>query len=373
MSPVSNPENQPQRITTTQPKPRQGGDTIAQLLVQQGMITADQLHYAKRVQAKLISNRALIDVLKALRQLTNTQLNEALKKQRLNIRIGDLLVELGQLRQEDLDAALAIQKESSGNRKLGDVLVEYDFIDEHHLIEILATKLSYPFVLPDFAEIDRQLLQKVPMKVFNQHCFVPISNAVKRTKFAFADPLDLEDREAADRIFGRMIAPAIAPRQTIREAIELYRRGAQRGETSEADDSTVIGIVNALFDDAMLQGISDIHIEPMKDRLRVRFRRDGVLGIHKEYNLDLAPAITTRLKVMAEADIAERRRHQDGRILYESAATGVALDLRVSFYITVHGEKVVLRLMNKKGELLAIEDIGMAPRMLQQFRDDALE
>jgi type IV pilus assembly protein PilB len=76
---------------------------------------------------------------------------------------------------------------------------------------------------------------------------------------------------------------------------------------------------------------------------------------------------------MAEADIAERRRHQDGRIYYESAASGLALDLRVSFYITVHGEKIVLRLMNKKGELLAIEDIGMAPRMLQQFKDEALQ
>jgi type IV pilus assembly protein PilB len=89
-------------------------------------------------------------------------------------------------------------------------------------------------------------------------------------------------------------------------------------------------------------------------------------------NLELAAPVATRLKVMAEADIAERRRHQDGRILYESAATGMTLDLRVSFYITVHGEKVVLRLMNKKGELLDIDDIGMAPRMLHQFRDDAL-
>jgi type IV pilus assembly protein PilB len=123
----------------------------------------------------------------------------------------------------------------------------------------------------------------------------------------------------------------------------------------------------------MQQGVSDIHLEPMKDRLRVRFRRDGVLVVHREFSLELAAPITTRLKVMAEADIAERRRHQDGRILYESPTSGLTLDLRVSFYITVHGEKIALRLMNKKGELLAIEDIGMAPRMLQQFRGEALQ
>jgi type IV pilus assembly protein PilB len=140
----------------------------------------------------------------------------------------------------------------------------------------------------------------------------------------------------------------------------------------EADDTTVVGLVNSLFDEALLQGGSDIHLEPLKDSLRVRFRRDGVLAVQRELNLDLAAPVTTRIKVMAAADIAERRRHQDGRILYESLATGRTLDLRVSFYITIHGESIVLRLMNKPGELLAVEDIGMAARMLQQFRDEAL-
>ena len=349
----------------------QGGDVIACLLVEQGLITEAQLVYAKRIKAKLITDRSLIEILKVLRLLTDQQLTQVLKKQRLAIRIGDLLVELGHIRQSDLDAALAIQAENK-QQKIGDILVEYGFIDEHRLMEILASKLGYPFVEPVFAQIDRELLAQVPIKVFAQHSFVPVVRAGGRVTIAFADPLDLEDHEAADRIFGRMIEPAIGPRQAIREVIELYRRGAQRGVIEEADDSTIIGIVNSLFDDAMQQGVSDIHIEPMKDRLRIRFRRDGVLGVHKELNLDIAGAVATRLKVMAEADIAERRRHQDGRILYESAATGMSLDLRVSFYITVYGEKVVLRLMNKKGELLDIDDIGMAPRMLQQFRDDAL-
>lgn len=348
-----------------------GGEAIARLLVAQGLISEAQLLYVKRVQSKLISDRSLVEILKELRLLTNQQLNEVLKRQRLNIRIGDLLVELGQIRQSELDAALAIQAENK-QQKLGDILVEYGFIDEHRLMEILASKLGYPFVNPVFADIDRELLAQVPPKMFAQHSFVPVSRAEGRVMIAFADPLDLEDHEAADRIFGRQILPAIGPRQAIREVIELYRRGAQRGAIKEADDSTIIGIVNSLFDDAMQQGVSDIHIEPMKNRLRVRFRRDGVLGVHKEMNLDLAAPVATRLKVMAEADIAERRRHQDGRILYESPATGLSLDLRVSFYITVHGEKIVLRLMNKKGELLDIDDIGMAPRMLQQFRDDCL-
>lgn len=347
------------------------GATIAQLLVERELITGDQLVYAKRVQSKLVSEKSLVEVLKALRLLTNEQLTGVLKQQRLTVRIGDLLVELGHIRRGELEAALAIQLENR-HQQLGDILVEYGFIDEHRLMEILASKLGYPFVEPVFAEIDRELLAQVPMKMYAQNLFVPIVRQEDRVIVAFADPLDLEDLEAADRIFGRRILPAIATRQSIREVIELYRRGLHRSVVSEADESTIIGIVNSLFDDAMLQSASDIHIEPMRDRLRVRFRRDGVLCVHKEMPLDLAPPIATRLKVMAEADIAERRRHQDGRILYESAATGRTLDLRVSFYITVHGEKIVLRLMNKKGELLDIDDIGMAPRLLQKFRDEAL-
>jgi type IV pilus assembly protein PilB len=347
------------------------GDTIARLLVEQGLITPAKLIYAKRIKAKLVSDRSLVEIFKELGLLTNQKLNEVLKQQRLNIRIGDLLVELGFIQQGDLDAALAIQAENR-QQKIGDILVEYGFIDEHRLMEILASKLGYPFVEPVFAEIDRELLAQVPAKMFAQHAFVPVARIDGRAIIAFVDPLDLEDLEAVDRVFGRQILPAIGTRQAIREVIELYRRGAQRSEAEVADDSTIIGIVNSLLDDAMQQGVSDIHVEPMKDRLRVRFRRDGVLGVHKEMSLDLAAPIATRMKVMAEADIAERRRHQDGRILYESAATGMTLDLRVSFYITVHGEKIVLRLMNKKGELLDIDDIGMAPRMLHQFRDEGL-
>ena len=281
-------------------------------------------------------------------------------------------MELGHLRQNDLEAALTIQHDAGEKKKLGDILVEYAFIDEHRLIEILATKLGYPFVDPDFAKIDRELLRQVPMKMFSQHSFVPIERQEHRVLVAFADPLDLEDREAADRIFGRLILPAIAPRQAIRETVALFRRGAQRVRSARPTTPRSSASSTACSMMPCCEGVSDIHIEPMKDRLRVRFRRDGVLVVHQELNLDLAPPITTRIKVMAEADIAERRRHQDGRILYESPTTGNTLDLRVSFYVTVHGEKIVLRLMNKQGELLAIDEIGMAPRMLRQFRDDAL-
>lgn len=347
-------------------------DAIARLLVRHNLISENQFIYAKRVQEKLVSARSLIEVLKELELLTDEVLVKLLKEQPVKIPIGEMLVELGHLRHDDLEAALAIQKQGRTRRKLGDILVKYAFIEEHRLIQILASQLGFPFVIPEFSKIDRELLKQVPLKVYAQHDFVPVATENGRILVAFADPLDLEDREAADRIFSRLVEPAIGPRQAIREASDLFRRGLRRGEEAEADDSTVIGIVNSILDDAMQEQASDIHIEPMKNRLRVRFRRDGVLATYRELSLDLAAPLVTRLKVMAKADIAERRRHQDGRIFYENSLSGDPLDLRVSFYITVHGEKVVLRLMNKKGELLAIEEIGMAPRMLRQFKEDAL-
>ncbi len=365
----------PPAVSGTVPAPLtcpSGNDTIARLLVRRGVISDAQLVYAKRVRAKLVSDRSLVEILRELRLLADSQLGDVLRQESLPLRLGDLLVELGGIRQAELDAALALQHEAGGQRKLGDILIESGCIDEQQLIEVLAGKLGYPFVVPRLADIDRELLLKVPPKIFAQNSFVPIGRHAEQILVAFADPLDADSRETAGRIFGRRVLPAIAPRLAIRETIELHRRRIQRAPSPPVDDSTVIGVVNGLLDDAMDQGASDIHIEPLKNRLRVRFRRDGVLAVHKEFTLDLAAPVTTRLKVMAAADIAERRRHQEGRILYSSPATGLALDLRVSFYITVHGEKIVLRLMNKKGELLTIEDIGMAPRMLQHFRDEAL-
>ena len=355
------------------PSLQAGRDTVARLLARRGLISLEQLTYARRVQAKLVSARPLVEIFKELRLLSNADLDAALKEEPLGIRLGDLLVELGHIRPAELETALARQQESGVRRKLGDILVEHGFIDEPQLVEILASQLGFPFVVPQYQLIDRDLLRQMPPKLFSRNCFLPVEKQVGKIVVAFADPLDREDREVAERIFGRQLLPAIASRQALREAAELHRRGVQRTPAPAADDTTVIGLVNGLLDEAMQQGVSDIHLEPLKDRLRVRFRRDGVLLIHREFGLELAAPITTRLKVMAEADIAERRRHQDGRILYESPATGMTLDLRVSFYITVHGEKIALRLMNKKGELLAIEDIGMAPRMLQQFREEALQ
>lgn len=349
------------------------GSKIAALFVAAGYLTPQQLTYAKRVRGKLSSPKTLIAVLQELGYITMEQLRETLQKNIISVKIGDLLVELGYIKPADLQAALGIQKESQGTKKLGEVLVDSRFIEELTFAQALSFQLGFPYVEVDMATIDKKLLAKVPIQLMTEHTFLPINEQEGKVVMALANPLDKQARAVAEKIFGSGVTYAVSTRKGIRDAIEFFRRSAGRSELPDNDENTVIGIFNGLLEEAIKEGASDIHIEPMKDRLRVRLRRDGILMLLKDLPKDLAPPLSSRIKILAEADITEKRRHQGGRILYESATSGQTVDLRVSFYVTIYGEKIVLRLLNKKSELLDIKEIGIPPRMLERFLDDAVD
>ena len=342
---------------------------IPTLLIKDEIITHEQLAYAARVNSKLTTPQTMLDTLLELGLISQEQLQTTLRKHQLKLRLGDLLLELGYLREIDLQQALAIQKDSQGQRRLGDVLVDNGFIEERKLLETLSYQLGYPLIDPDFVKIDKTLLARLPLNICHQFSVLPLYRQGEQLLVTFADPLDQRARDIVAAHLGSFI-PAICSKNSLKEALAALEHV---GQTVAADDNTIIGMINLLFEDAIEEQASDIHIEPQKDRLRVRFRRDGVMGHYKDFPKEIAPQLTTRIKVMASADIAEKRRHQDGRILFASRKHGINLDLRVSFFITIYGEKVVLRLLNNKGTLLDIKEVGMAPRMLEHFIYDALE
>ncbi len=354
------------------PTSQTGGD-IPLLLVKEGLITDDQLAYAIRIKAKLSSNNTLIDTIKELGYATGEQIRATLSRNHTSIRIGSLLVELGYIHEADLNAALHLQKESPERKKLGEVLIDHGFIEEHKFNEILAVHLGIPLIELGFRKIDAKLFAQAPIQIYRESLFVPVETEDNRTVVAFADPLDKSSRIKAENLFGHNLKPVLATGKSVLEAIAVAEKNASHPEVTVTDEGTVIGIINKLFEDAISENASDIHIEPMKDRIRIRFRYDGVMMHHKDLPLDIAPQLSTRIKVMAQADIAERRRHQDGRILFESRKHGYSLDVRVSIYVTIFGEKIVMRLLNKKGVILDVHQIGMAPRMLDHFIYDALE
>jgi type IV pilus assembly protein PilB len=341
---------------------------LIDIMIKEGLLTEQQANHASRLRTKLTRPKPLLEIVKELGYVTDEQVTSAIRKNKPSMRIGSLLVELGLISEADLDAAFELQRESPTPLKLGEVLVKNNFIKEYKLLEALSMQLGYPFVDPRFTTLDISLLHQIPSSYRAKGAYIPIRREDGSILIAFANALDQDDIEEARTIFSEGVSPAIATQEAILEAYQRFERGAQARESSDEDSAR--GIVERIILDAIDQNVSDIHMEPLPDRLRVRFRRDGVLEPYKEFPREIIPNISSRLKIMCKADIAEKRRHQGGRILFEYP--GGELDMRASFYVTIHGECIVLRLLNRQGELIDISGIGMYPKILKRFMDGAL-
>ena len=355
--------------TAAAPVSLEGSREIAAMLVESGVLATADLEYALRVHAKLANPRPLVSVLQDLGLVTPEILRETLTRNRVKLRLGTLLLELGVISEPDLQAAIALQKDSRG-RKLGEVLVENHFLTEDELLKVLSAQLGFPYLDVDRIPLDRALLAPFKSGWFLRNQALPFRSSDGALMLAVADPLVSEPPNEATRILGQSVVPCLVRRHVLEQAVRAMAPVPDSVARLE-NEGVQVQAVQRIIAEAIEQKASDIHIEPMSDRLRIRFRQDGVLVQHADLPLESARALTSRIKVLAGADIAERRRHQDGRMLFEHE--GANLDLRVSFYSTIHGEKIVLRLLNNRSKLLDINDIGMAPRMIQRFRDDVLD
>lgn len=341
---------------------------LIDILIKENLLTMDQAIHASRLRGKLVRSKPLLEIVKELGYVTDEQVTAAIRKNKLSMRIGSLLVELGLIKETDLEAAFEIQRTSPTPLKLGEVLVNNNFIREFKLLEALSLQLGYPFVDPRFLHLDNSLLHQVPSSYRAKNAYIPVERQDDKILVAFANVLDQEDQEEVRTIFPEGFLPAISTREAIKEAYTRFERGAQNKES--LDDDSAAGIVERIIIDAIEQNVSDIHLEPLPDRLRIRFRRDGVLEPYKDFPREILPNISSRLKIMCKADIAEKRRHQGGRILFEYE--GGELDMRASFYVTIHGEAIVLRLLNRQGNLIDISSVGMYPKVLKRFIEGAL-
>ena len=355
---------------TAAPKSPSPPGQITAILMKKGQLTEKQLAYALRIQSKLETPRPLLDVLKELDYVTDDRITRAIRENFSSFRIGDLLVELGHINELQLKTCLTAQAQEGSKRKLGELLVAHNFIREQKLLEILSVQLGIPLIELEFSHMDATLAANARSGLFREFMFLPVRREGDRILVAFADPGDNRAITAAKRLFQCDIDLAIAGKGSIEEAIKRIQAGAG-SFTAASSELSATEIVNAVIVEAISQGVSDIHMEPTTDRLRIRFRQDGVLIHHKDYPPHIIPSLTSRIKIMCKADIAEKRRHQGGRIDFRYA--GEEIDLRVSFYVTVHGEKIVLRLLRRQAHLLDIEEIGMPSRMLTRFKDEALD
>ncbi len=307
-------------------------------------------------------------------------------------RLGDVLVEQGWLSPEALEEGLEAQAENG--ERLGQVLVQQKKITEQELLNALALQLDLEVMESiDDKELRFDLVEQLPIQYLKKHEIFPFQSEDGTLRIAVNDPLDLEVLDDLRILYGQNeIRPVLVPAREILSAIN--RTYGQANDTAEqiiqdlgeeadsqhlftelevgedlldeTSEAPIIKLVNHIFSQAVKSQASDIHIEPYQQHLQVRFRLDGVLHNVLSPPRRLHAAIVSRIKVMARLDIAEKRLPQDGRT--EVKIGERLVDVRVSCLPTAFGERVVLRLLEKSGKLLSMEEIGLTAAALAEMK-----
>ncbi|GAB0057145.1 hypothetical protein SIID45300_01468 [Candidatus Magnetaquicoccaceae bacterium FCR-1] len=360
-------------------KPRLGD-----VLVESGLISAEQLRLSLAHQEK--TGAKLGEALVHLGFVTEQALQNFLNRQRQKLRIGDKLVEAKVISSEQLQAALAEQKRSG--KKLGQSLAQLGILSELQFAEFLANQLHIPFVdLKKFPFVT-EVVQLLPEATARRFRAVVLTRDAQGTRVGMADPTDIFVFDELTRLLGQSPHLALVSESQLLRALDLLYRGEgkiheqaaaleEEVGRSEFDlegivqaemsiDAPVVKILQSLFEDAMRMNASDIHIEPDAEVLRIRQRIDGVLQEQIVNEKRIAPALVSKLKLMAGLEIAEKRLPQDGR--FNISVKGKSVDVRLSTLPIQDGESVVMRLLDQSADNLNLEMVGMEPKMLERFR-----
>ena len=307
-------------------------------------------------------------------------------------RLGELLLREKLITPVQLKSAMEGQRREGG--RLGHYLTKLGYIEENELTAFLSKQYGVPSInLSDF-EIDPEVLKLIPKEVVIRHQIIPVNRAGNTLIVAMADPSNIYAIDDIKFVTNLQIEVVVASEQAIAEAIEKYYTSnvtfedvmmdfAAEDEEFEiedveedvnvldleksAGDAPVVKLVNLILLDAIRKQASDIHIEPYEKQLRIRYRIDGVLYEVMKPPMKLKHAITSRLKIMSNLDIAERRLPQDGRIKLKMGR-GKEMDFRVSVCPVMWGEKVVMRLLDKSNLQLDMTKLGFEEKVLADFK-----
>lgn len=350
---------------------------VGELLLKEGLITESQLQEALFAKDQEPIPVPLGEICVNLKLISRTDLRNVLRKYRANIQLGELLVNMGLINQEQLEEAL--QHKAITNAKLGSVLMELGYITESALVEAVSIQLGYPKILPTMALIDKTLLKGLSASFLKKNRSLPAFKEEGVLTIIMADPLDLETLDLMKKHFKCEIEPAVATTEDISKTIDMYFRGVEFGpdelhkdlvigdvSLSGKGDDSVVDVVNFIITNAIMEEASDVHIEPQESKIRVRYRIDGILQHKTDLPKSMSTSLVSRIKVLCKLDIAERRRHQDGRI--EARVMNKEVDLRISTYASMWGESVVIRILQRTGGLIDLNVLGFSPYHLSLFR-----
>jgi type IV pilus assembly protein PilB len=321
----------------------------------------------------------------------------------MSVRLGEILLKESLITQEQLQKALEFQRANGG--KLGSCLTKMGFITDDDITGVLSRQYGVPSINLKFYEIDPNVIKLIPQDTALRYQVIPLSRVGSVLTIAMTDPTNVFAMDDIKFMTGFNVEPVVASESAIGEAITRFYGGSDAdseelskmmkdlvedeelelaAEEAEldaaslekaAEEAPIIKLVNLILTDSVKRGASDIHLEPYETEMRVRFRVDGVLQTVMSPPLRLKDAMTSRIKIMAKLDIAEKRLPQDGRIMIKYRADGKKkeLDFRVSSVPTLYGEKIVLRLLDKENLRLDMTKLGFEPESLKKFERQILK
>jgi type IV pilus assembly protein PilB len=296
--------------------------------------------------------------------------------------LGQILLEQGLLTQEQLDHALEEHRKTP--RSLGRTLIDLGYIRERDLVRALAEQVGLEFVDLSETRIDPMVASLLPEPLCRRYRALPIGERDGKLLVAMSDPANVYALDDIRTLTGRDVQPVVATANDIEQAIQKFSAMGEQVEAlaSEAaekleeetdltgveaavEDAPIVKLVNAIMTQAVADRASDVHIEPTEKDVRVRFRVDGVLHEVMHSPKNIQNGLISRLKVMADLNIAEKRVPQDGRM--SMRVSGKQLDLRLATLPTVYGEKVVIRILDKSSGLLELSELGFQEEAFRRF------
>lgn len=298
-------------------------------------------------------------------------------------KIGDLLVEKGFITPEILQSALVEQAATS--KRVGTILVERGLITEDQLMEAVSSRLGIPQVTLSSMVLAPNVIQKIPAETARRYTVIPIFLIGNTLTLAMADPLNIIAIDEIKYQTGCDIKRAVSKSTEIKQAIDQYYSvadslhdiiGSKRAEETASDapvallaheeaESPIIKLVNLIISKAVNEGASDVHIEPEETSLRIRYRVNGSMREEAAPPKAMQNEIISRIKIAADMDVSEKRLPQDGRFAVK--IDGAAVDLRISTLPTIHGEKIVIRILDRRNLLLSFGQLGFRESMQEAW------
>ncbi|MBR3449059.1 MAG: Flp pilus assembly complex ATPase component TadA [Oscillospiraceae bacterium] len=299
-----------------------------------------------------------------------------------NIRIGDYLVEEGHITPEQLQQVLQRQRESTDQKKFGEVIVEMGFMSDIKFAQALSVKLQVPFVDLNNVEIDGEIARKVPQDLAERNCVIAINQTGRRLTVATDDPVNFNILEDIKVKTGYDTIPVLATRMAIKKAIgkayqmtDLGDLGADTTQGDILDDeesrdrvesAPIVKLATQIVENAFRMEATDIHIEPFDKYTQIRVRVNGDLMTLMNVSSNVQNQLATRLKLISGMNIAEKRIPQDGR--FSQTVDGIPLDVRVSSLPMVHGEKIVIRILSTGAiKTRGLHELGMSDYNFRLF------